>query len=225
MAANFSPEHFKSNSIPEMIKSIVAKVKKAPDIKAVRNMQMYFGNHLLEGVPFDVSEHYGNTYVSVYYYAQHMVEPDVSIVPIHNIMSVRIPMHEFYKDLVLKPGPWTHNLDEAPSKLNIERKGVELGQTWKKTVQFNWGGKETDPAARLYVYKTLVTCEKLFQDLTKDTLGQEALEKIKTVQFNFQSSDSLKVENSSSTLSITVGLSVDLNKLERELNDNFNKVL
>ncbi|MCC6138149.1 MAG: hypothetical protein IT287_05925 [Bdellovibrionaceae bacterium] len=221
----FSQEHFKSDSISNLVKAVVHKVKKQKDINRIRYMYLISDLQSIEGVPFDVTEHHGVTYVSVYYYAQQMVEPDVVIIAMDRITSVRIPLHEFYKDLMLKPGPWTQNLDEAPSRLNVERKGAELAQLWSKKVQFTWNGGEVDPAARLYVYKTLLTSEKLLLDLSKDAIGKEALDKLSTIHFMFQSADTIQVENSSGTLYIKVGLSVDLNKLENFLNDQLNKNL
>lgn len=221
----FFHEHYKSASIQNLVKAIVDKAKAEKDIKQLRFMQLLSGVQVIEGVPFDISEHGGTTFVSVYHHSSQQKEADIVVIALDRITSVRIPFNEFYKELLLKSGPWSQNLDDAPTRLTIERKGAELEQTWKKKVQFSWNGADADPAARFYVHKTVLTAEKLFVDLLKDTIGKEALDAINTVHFQFQPADTLHVQSASGVLNIKVGLSLDLNKLELTLNNEFNKNL
>lgn len=225
MSEAFKLEHYKSNSVSDLIHSVVHKVKKQSDIKQIRYMQMFYGNHYIEGVPFDITESRGTSYVSVYFYSQHMAEPEIIVLPINGIASVRLPFHDFYKDVIMKPGPWTQDLTDAPSRLSVERKGAELTTAWNKAVQVQWNGSEQDPAARIYVHKLVTTTEKLMGDLLKDSMGAESLNTIKTIQFCFQSSESLAVSQHSDTLKIMIGTSANLNRLESDLNAELNKAL
>ena len=139
-------------------------------------MQFVCDNLLLEGVPFAFADAHQTKFVSLYYQPPHMTEAEVTTIALSAIRGLRLPVHEFYKDILFKPGPWTQDLSDAPTRLSVERQVATIAQELSKETRVEWKGSEGDVAARLYLGKLVTEAEREFKTLMRDDIGREALD-------------------------------------------------
>jgi chaperonin GroEL (HSP60 family) len=222
---SFSKENYNAMSILETVRMVARKVKEEKDLSKVRKMVLSCGPVNVEGVPFDVSEHQQIHYISIFCSRMESTEPEVSVIPLTQVTALRIPFHEFYKDILIKPGPWNMNLSDAPSKLNLERSVKEFGQRYSKDASIQWNGEEADAGARMYIHKLVTSAEKQLQLLMEDSFGKEALDQLKEVVFTFDRASSESVEVKEKSLLFTIGESAEVNTLDSKLNKLLNSKL
>lgn len=144
--------------------------------------------------------------------------------PLNAITTVTVDNFQHHLN-ALATGMAPAGTGEAPTKLDLQRKVVEIsGKTGKKIsfVNLEQGAEE---GVRAYFDGLLKDIELVLLQLNGDPLGKEALAAISDIQLKFSDDERLSVSKEGSYLKIVIGYSQNLKQLTADLRSHIEKVL